>query len=123
MILKLDGSLRTVLLRTCFVRKTTYSCYVRIVTRSSLKKKLTRLRPEGLGRKILNKQLVDWNRCAYFFNLMKDAGIKAATKYAASLPAEDRQSMMSMFERIKNDGYRKTRGEVLLSVSPTANVN
>jgi hypothetical protein len=69
---------------------------------------------------IKDKDNRTWNRCAMLFNLTKDHGTKAATKYAAQFTSEDRNDIGKMFERIKTDGYESVRASINRQVQANA---
>lgn len=61
---------------------------------------------------ITDPELRAWNRCAMIFNLGKDQNMKVAANYAASFDEDARKEISHMFNRIKTDGYERTRAEI-----------
>ena len=53
-----------------------------------------------------------WNRCATYFNVIKDISIDEATQYAKQFSIEDRQKMVYLLNQIKEKGYDNVRASV-----------
>jgi len=53
-----------------------------------------------------------WNRCATYFNVIKDISVDEATAYAKQFTVEDRQKMVYIFNQIKEKGYEQVRSSV-----------
>jgi len=68
---------------------------------------------------ITNPELRTWNRCAMIFNVMKEKGVKAATKYAGSFTETERNQISEMYQRITRDGYEQTRAAINRNVQST----
>lgn len=60
-----------------------------------------------------NDKLSVWNRCATLFNIRKDLSEADARNYAKEYSKDQRQQMMDMFTRIKEEGYTKVRKEMV----------
>ncbi len=60
-----------------------------------------------------NRELQAWNRCAIFFNLIGTDGRDAATRYCNRVPTGERPEMQFIFDRIKQDGYERTKRAVI----------
>lgn len=63
-----------------------------------------------------NKELRAWNRCAVIFNLMTDHGKDQALRYAGLFNGEDKKDISNMYNKIKSNGYEKTKAEVSRNV-------
>jgi len=63
----------------------------------------------GMG----NRELQAWNRCAIFFNLIGTDGRDAAQSYCERVPLTERPEMQFIFDRIKQDGYERTKRAVI----------
>lgn len=69
---------------------------------------------------IKNSELRAWNRCSVFFNLIRDKNVDAAKSYASMFSKEDVEQMIGVFDRIKINGYERTRSEVNKSCTSAA---
>lgn len=53
-----------------------------------------------------------WNRCATYFNVIKDISVEEGTEYARQFSIEDRKKMVYMLNQIKEKGYDSVRSSV-----------
>ena len=58
-------------------------------------------------------ELRTWNRCAVFFNLIKDSGFVAARGYAGGFDDISLEQMKRMLSAIKNEGYEEIKRRVI----------
>lgn len=62
---------------------------------------------------IVSIELRTWNRCAVYFNLMKDGGIECACRYLKSLDKQGISDMKIMWTSIVERGYDATKAAVV----------
>jgi hypothetical protein len=59
------------------------------------------------------EDLKSWNRCAIYFNVVKDIGIEEGQKYARQFPIEERKRMLTIFNMIKEKGMDNVKAMIM----------
>jgi hypothetical protein len=60
-----------------------------------------------------NDVLAAWNRCATFFNIIRDIDVDNAKSYAAQFSNEDKARMNTILSQIREDGYENVKQRVI----------
>lgn len=68
---------------------------------------------QSLFKEVENKDLRAWNRTSVFFNLYGAQGKEAAQGYVMQFDVQEREEIMSIFQRVKTDGYNVTRNAII----------
>lgn len=57
--------------------------------------------------------LAAWNRCATFFNIIRDIDVDNAKSYAKQFSEEDKVKMNAILNLIREDGYENIKQRVI----------
>lgn len=61
---------------------------------------------------IADANLQAWNRCSVAFNVAADDSMAKMREYLGQFSEAAREAINNMFERVKTDGYEKTKASV-----------
>lgn len=54
-----------------------------------------------------------WNRCAIYFNIIRDLGLEEAKKYVRQFNVTDRAKMLTVYNLIKEKGIEPVKAMVM----------